>query len=172
LQLDGERRYHETVVESFLAELDAENLAALERIGAAAAREPAGDIDVARLLKVALKNEIEATECAAAWISTTREMDVKLASHRARQATLDRGSAWPHRHLPGQASLTSHLSRRRDPAGRTLGRLDLVLLSATLSNLATSMSPAGSRAAAAPIRSSAARFSASSSARKDSTTVS
>jgi uncharacterized ferritin-like protein (DUF455 family) len=33
---------------------------------------------------LALKNEIEATECAAAWIATTRETDVKLAL--ARQA--------------------------------------------------------------------------------------
>src|SRR5260221_5603090 len=30
-------------------------------------------------------------------------------------------------HLPGQGELDVHLSRRRDPAGRTLGRLDLVL---------------------------------------------
>ena len=39
---------------------------------------------VARLLFVALKNEIEATECAAGWIATTPELDVKLAL--ARQA--------------------------------------------------------------------------------------
>jgi uncharacterized ferritin-like protein (DUF455 family) len=36
------------------------------------------------LLFLALKNEIEATECAAGWIGTTREIDVKLAL--ARQA--------------------------------------------------------------------------------------
>src|SRR5580704_7538587 len=40
--------------------------------------------------------------------------------------------------------------------------------SATRSNVATVMSPPGSRAVAAPMRSSAARFCASSSARKDS----
>jgi hypothetical protein len=39
---------------------------------------------VARLLLLALKNELEATECAAAWIATTPEVDVKLAL--ARQA--------------------------------------------------------------------------------------
>jgi hypothetical protein len=71
-------------VESFLAELDAENGRALERIGAAAACEPGEAITVAKLLMVALKNEIEATECAAGWIGTTREIDVKLAL--ARQA--------------------------------------------------------------------------------------
>ena len=71
-------------VEAFLAELDAQNARALERIGAAAALEPAGDVTVPRLLALALKNELEATECAAMWIPTTREVDVKLAL--ARQA--------------------------------------------------------------------------------------
>jgi uncharacterized protein DUF455 len=80
-------------VEAFLAELDAENERALSRIGTAAAREPAGDVTVARLLMLALKNEIEATECAAGWIGTTREMDVKLSL--ARQA----GDEAKHYHL-------------------------------------------------------------------------
>jgi rubrerythrin len=70
--------------DSFLAELDAQNARALERIGAAAAREPAADVTVPRLLALALKNELEATECAAMWLPTTREVDVKLAL--ARQA--------------------------------------------------------------------------------------
>ena len=39
---------------------------------------------VAKLLGLALKNELEATECAAAWIASTPEIDVKLAL--ARQA--------------------------------------------------------------------------------------
>jgi hypothetical protein len=73
-----------TDVEVFLAELDAQNARALERIGEAAAREPAGEITVTRLLMLALKNELEATECAAMWIPTTREVEVKLAL--ARQA--------------------------------------------------------------------------------------
>ena len=72
-------------MESFLAELDAQNLAALERIGTRASSKPADDVNVAKLLLVALKNEIEATECAAAWIGATREIDVKLAL--ARQAS-------------------------------------------------------------------------------------
>jgi rubrerythrin len=73
-----------TNVASFLAELDAQNRAALDRIGLAAAREPSSEVTVAALLKLALKNELEATECAAAWIGTTPEIDVKLAL--ARQA--------------------------------------------------------------------------------------
>src|SRR5258708_1381209 len=71
-------------VEEFLAELDARNAAALGRIGASAACEPGEGVTVADLLRLALKNEIEATECAAAWIATTPEVDVKLAL--ARQA--------------------------------------------------------------------------------------
>jgi uncharacterized ferritin-like protein (DUF455 family) len=70
--------------QAFLVELDEENARALARIGAAAARDPAEDVSVAQLLGLALKNELEATECAAAWIATTPEVDVKLAL--ARQA--------------------------------------------------------------------------------------
>jgi Ferritin-like domain len=73
-----------TDTDAFLAELDARNARALERIGTAAAREPVEGIGVTRLLQLALKNELEATECAAMWIPTTREIDVKLAL--ARQA--------------------------------------------------------------------------------------
>jgi len=71
-------------MDPFLAELDAQNARALDRIGVAAAREPSGDLSVAKLLTLALKNELEATECAAMWIATTPEIDVKLAL--ARQA--------------------------------------------------------------------------------------
>ena len=74
----------EVSIESFLAELDEQNRTALVRIGVAAAREPSADMTVAQLLRLALKNEIEATECAAAWIGTSPEIDVKLAL--ARQA--------------------------------------------------------------------------------------
>jgi hypothetical protein len=68
--------------EAFLAELDTQNGVALDRLGLAASAEPGDDVTVARLLFVALKNEIEATECAAGWIATTAEMDVKLALAR------------------------------------------------------------------------------------------
>src|SRR5262245_9428359 len=80
--------------ESFLEELDAANRTALERIAtlsqrdapqSCAAPEPAAEkLTVTKLLRMALKNEIEATECAAAWIATTPEIAVKLAL--ARQA--------------------------------------------------------------------------------------
>jgi Protein of unknown function (DUF455) len=69
---------------AFLAERDRDNARALERIAASAAREPSGEVTVPKLLLLALKNELEATECAAMWIATTREIDVKLAL--ARQA--------------------------------------------------------------------------------------
>ena len=71
-------------VGDFIRGLDAQNRVALERIGSASACEPAADVTVTRLLRLALKNELEATECAAAFIGSTPEIDVKLAL--ARQA--------------------------------------------------------------------------------------
>ena len=71
--------------ESFVAELDAQNQEALARIAiASSSGEPGEAVTVPRLLLLALKNELEATECAAAWIPTTPEVNVKLAL--ARQA--------------------------------------------------------------------------------------
>jgi 1,2-phenylacetyl-CoA epoxidase catalytic subunit len=71
--------------EAFVAELDAQNRAALDRIAAStSAGEPDPTLTVSRLLMLALKNEMEATECAAAWIASTPETAVKLAL--ARQA--------------------------------------------------------------------------------------
>jgi 1,2-phenylacetyl-CoA epoxidase catalytic subunit len=71
--------------EAFVAELDAQNQEALARIAqAASAGEPSDAVTVPKLLMVALKNELEATECAAAWLGTTPEVNVKLAL--ARQA--------------------------------------------------------------------------------------
>jgi 1,2-phenylacetyl-CoA epoxidase catalytic subunit len=71
--------------ESFVAELDAQNQVALERIAlATSSGEPSEAVTVPRLLLLALKNELEATECAAAWIASTPEVNVKLAL--ARQA--------------------------------------------------------------------------------------
>jgi rubrerythrin len=71
-------------IDAFLSELDTQNRGSLDRIATAAACAPGPDVTVQRLLMLALKNEIEATECAASWIPTTREVDVKLAL--ARQA--------------------------------------------------------------------------------------
>ena len=71
--------------EAFVAELDAQNTKALDRISRAACQgEPSDAMTVSKLLMLALKNELEATECAAAWLPTTPEVNVKLAL--ARQA--------------------------------------------------------------------------------------
>jgi 1,2-phenylacetyl-CoA epoxidase catalytic subunit len=71
--------------EEFVAELDAQNREALDRLGRlSAAGDPSESLTVDRLLKVALKNEIEASELAALWMGSTPELDVKLAL--ARQA--------------------------------------------------------------------------------------
>jgi uncharacterized ferritin-like protein (DUF455 family) len=70
----------------FVKELDERNQAVLKRLepDATLAPEVSGDLNVVNLLKVALKNEIEATEIAARWLVTTEEVHVKMAF--ARQA--------------------------------------------------------------------------------------
>ncbi|HXX68183.1 MAG TPA: ferritin-like domain-containing protein [Polyangiaceae bacterium] len=103
-----------TPIESFLAELDEQNRAALERIGAAAACEPGGDVTVAKLLQLAMKNELEATECAASWIGTTPEIDVKLAF--ARQAG---DEARHYRLIEKRLRELDVDARLLDPAGRS-----------------------------------------------------
>lgn len=72
--------------EAFVKELDAINQAILSRLGPTETltAESGGSLDIIELLKIALKNEIEASELAAHWIATTPELDVKLAL--ARQA--------------------------------------------------------------------------------------
>jgi uncharacterized ferritin-like protein (DUF455 family) len=70
--------------EEFVAALDAENRALLERLAPddTLAPEVEGDLTVVNLLKVALRNEVEATEIAARWLVTTDDLDVKLALAR------------------------------------------------------------------------------------------
>ncbi len=70
--------------EAFVKDLDARNQELLRRLAPEAAlkAEVEGDLSVMSLLKVALKNEIEATESAARWMATTAEIDVKLALAR------------------------------------------------------------------------------------------
>ena len=69
--------------EQFTASLAQENQTALERLAQlSAAGEPTPDLSVERLLRVALKNELEASELAAIWMNTTSELDVKLALAR------------------------------------------------------------------------------------------
>ncbi|MBI4594253.1 MAG: ferritin-like domain-containing protein [Candidatus Rokubacteria bacterium] len=70
--------------EEFVRGLDGEHQALLGRLAPEATLKPEveGALNVANLLKVALKNEIEATEIAARWLVTTGEVDVKLALAR------------------------------------------------------------------------------------------
>jgi hypothetical protein len=68
----------------FVAQLDAENQAALRGLEPDATLKPEveGALNVPNLLKVALKNEIEATEIAARWLVATDDVAVKLALAR------------------------------------------------------------------------------------------
>lgn len=69
--------------EEFCRELEGMVYASLDRLeGASASNRPASHVTIAAMLMGALKNEIEASEEAALWMSTTPEMDVKLALAR------------------------------------------------------------------------------------------
>jgi len=71
--------------EECVLSLAEENHAALERLGElSTAGEAPQELTIERLLRIALKNELEASELAAIWMTTTSELDVKLAF--ARQA--------------------------------------------------------------------------------------
>ncbi len=69
--------------EAFVAELDGRNQARLAELAAkSAAGEPAPALGVAQLLKLALRNELEASELAAFWMVSTPELDARLALAR------------------------------------------------------------------------------------------
>src|SRR5258706_7049604 len=70
--------------EEFVKTLAAENDALLARLAPDDTLKPEvdGALNVPNLLKVALKNEVEATEIAARWLVTTDDVDVKLAFAR------------------------------------------------------------------------------------------
>jgi uncharacterized ferritin-like protein (DUF455 family) len=70
--------------EQFVKALGDENEALLARLAPDATLEPEvdGALNVPNLLKVALKNEIEATEIAARWLVAESDVDVKLAFAR------------------------------------------------------------------------------------------
>ena len=70
--------------EEFVANLDGENQALLRGLApdSTLKAEIQGALNVPNLLKVALKNEIEATEIAARWLVTTDDLEVKLAFAR------------------------------------------------------------------------------------------
>ena len=71
---------------TFVEQLGAANQEILNRLAPAEAlvAESGGDLSLETLLKIALKNELEATELAARWLVTTDDVDLKLAL--ARQA--------------------------------------------------------------------------------------
>jgi 1,2-phenylacetyl-CoA epoxidase catalytic subunit len=68
----------------FVAQLDADTRALLDRLAPDDTLKPEveGELSVPNLLKVALKNELEATEIAARWLVTTEDVEVKLALAR------------------------------------------------------------------------------------------
>jgi rubrerythrin len=70
--------------EEFVAKLDGDNQLLLRGLAPDATLKPEiqGALNVPNLLKVALKNEIEATEIAARWLVTTDDVEVKLALAR------------------------------------------------------------------------------------------
>ena len=72
--------------EEFVRDLDARNQMVLKRLDPDSTLKPEvrGELTVLNLLKVALKNEIEATEIASRWLVATDDVDVKMAF--ARQA--------------------------------------------------------------------------------------
>jgi len=69
--------------DEFVALLDRQVRLGLERLGhLSGAGEPSAELTVSRLLTIALKNELEATEIAAVWMRDTQELDVMLALAR------------------------------------------------------------------------------------------
>lgn len=73
-------------VEAFVEELHRQNAKLLENLAPTQTLEPEarGDLSVANLLKIALRNEVEATELAARWVSSEADIEAKMAF--ARQA--------------------------------------------------------------------------------------
>src|ERR687888_929157 len=71
---------------TFVEQLGAANQDILDRLAPAETlvAESGGDLRLDTLLKIALKNELEATELAARWLVSTADVDIKLAL--ARQA--------------------------------------------------------------------------------------
>lgn len=71
---------------TFVKELNAANQEILSRLAPAETlvAESGGDLRLENLLKIALRNELEATEIAARWLVSTADVDVKLSF--ARQA--------------------------------------------------------------------------------------
>ena len=99
--------------------MEEEVYASLGRIaGASAAHEPASDITIASMLIGALKNEIEASEEAALWMSTTPEIDVKLALARqcGDEAIAGASAALPTYRGPPAPDGARPIHHRQDPS--------------------------------------------------------
>jgi 1,2-phenylacetyl-CoA epoxidase catalytic subunit len=68
--------------DEFVAELERDNAEVIGRMAAAPPSEHSASPDVLALLRIALKNELEASELAAHWMPSTPELDVKLGLAR------------------------------------------------------------------------------------------
>jgi len=66
----------------FVDALDRENRVRLDALGAQSAAGDVPEVPITGLLRIALKNELEATEVAAVWLASSEELDVKLALAR------------------------------------------------------------------------------------------
>jgi len=110
--------------DEFVAELDERNQALLRRLAPDATLRPEveGDLTVVNLLKVALKNEIEATEIAARWLVTTEDVEVKMAF--ARQAG---DEAKHYRMIADRLRELGFDARSFDPLGKGYGPLFVYL---------------------------------------------
>src|SRR4030095_13937450 len=77
-------RGHGMTAAEFVAGLDDDNQRLLKALEPDATLKPEidGPLNVPNLLKVALKNEMEATEIAARWLVTSDDVQVKLALAR------------------------------------------------------------------------------------------
>jgi len=106
--------------EEFVTALDEENQALLRRLEPEATLQPEveGDLTVTSLLKVALKNEVEATEIAARWLTTTDDVQVKMAF--ARQAG---DEARHYRLIADRLQELGFDARAFDPLARAYGPL-------------------------------------------------
>jgi uncharacterized ferritin-like protein (DUF455 family) len=106
--------------DAFVAELDAANQKILARLAPDATLRPEveGAMNVVNLLKVALKNEIEATEIAARWLVKTDDVQVKMAF--ARQAG---DEAKHYRMIADRLHELGFDARGFDPLGKGFGPL-------------------------------------------------
>ena len=110
--------------EEFVRQLDGENQRRLSRLAPDDTLKPEveGDLNVLNLLKVALKNEIEATEIAARWLVATRDVEVKMAF--ARQAG---DEAKHYRMIADRLGELGFDARSFDPLAQGFGPLFLYL---------------------------------------------